>query len=359
MRSRVVAQARAAAVLATALDAPVAARCARALTATPRLDEVSAAGVPATLARPGGRGPYPAALVVNGVTARGRAHPLVRALAAGLARAGVLALVPDPAGLARGELTPPTLADACAAAEWLAARADARDGRVALLGISAGASLALLAAQSDELSGRVSVVAGTAPFARVREVARIATTGTYRAEGGLVRWRAGAFLGLVIARSLAGGLEPSPSRERLRAALLALPGGTTDPFAPVRAETGVLPGDAEAVRALLLNRDPERFDALYDALPTHLLTGLEALSPLPGAGRVRAPVELASAPRDAYFPLSESRALAAATGGRLTVTAALDHAVPRPLLRQARDLARFDAWLVRCLAAAAAAIMAP
>lgn len=357
MRSRGVAQARAAAVLATALDVPVAASCARALTPPPRLEEVSAAGVPATLARPGRPGPHPAALVVNGVTARGRGHPLVRALAAGLARAGLLALVPDPRGLARGELTPQTLADTRAAAAWLAATPDARGGRVALLGISAGASLALLAAQADGLAGRVSVVAGTAPYAHLRETARIATTGTYRSDDALVRWSARPFLGLVVARSLAGGLAPSTARERWRAALLALPDGVADPFAPLRTERGSLPADASAARALLLNRDPAGFDELVEALPGHLLAGLEALSPLPGAARVRAPVELASAPRDAYFPLAEARALAAATGGRLTVTATLDHAVPRPLARRARDVARFDGWLVRSLAAAAAAIM--
>jgi hypothetical protein len=353
MRSWPASQARAAVVLASALDVPLAVRCARALTGPVGVEEVDADGVEAVLVQPLAGGAHPAAVVVNGVTARGRAHPRVRGLAAGLARAGVVTLVPEPCGLARGELTPRTLADTVAAARWLAARPEARGGRVALLGISAGAALALLAAQDRGLAGRVSVVSGSAPYADLREVARIATTAAYRSRAGLVRWRASPFLGLVIARSLVGGLAPSAARERLRAALLALPDGTADPFAPLRAERATAPAeDAAAAREILLNRDPMRFDALYERLPPHLRAGLAALSPLPGAGAVHAPVELVSAPRDAYFPLDESRALVAATGGRLTVTATLDHAVPRPVARDLRDLARFLGWLVRTLDAA-------
>jgi hypothetical protein len=72
---------------------------------------------------------------------------------------------------------------------------------------------------------------------------------------------------------------------------------------------------------------------------------------------VRARVELASAPRDAYFPLGESQKLAAATGGRLTVTSTLDHAVPRPVAGDLRDLCRFGGWVVRSLGTAATGII--
>jgi hypothetical protein len=357
MRALLAAQARSAAALATALDVPVAARCVRALTPAPLLEEVRAAGVPSTLARPAGPGGRPAAVLLNGVTARGRAHPRVRALAEGLARAGLLVLVPDPAGLARGELTPATLADTLAASRWLAGHRDAAGGRVALLGISAGTSLALLAAEAEGLAGRVSVVAGTAPFADLREVARIATTATYRGHGRLLRWRAPSFLGLVIARSLVGGLAPGQDQERLRDLLLAEPDETRAPFAALAGVAAPRAPDAAAVCALLVNTSPERFDALYGELPPHLREGLAALSPLVGAGRVRARVELVSAPRDAYFPLGEARALAAATGGRLTVTTTLDHAVPRPVARDLRDLGRFGGWVARSLAAAATGII--
>jgi hypothetical protein len=104
---------------------------------------------------------------------------------------------------------------------------------------------------------------------------------------------------------------------------------------------------------LLRNRDPSRFDALYAKLPTQVRRDVAQLSPLRSAARLRAPVDLASAPRDKYFPPAESNALArAASGVHVTVTATLDHAVPRPSIRDLRDLFRFDGFVVRFLHAA-------
>ena len=54
---------------------------------------------------------------------------------------------------------------------------------------------------------------------------------------------------------------------------------------------------------------------------------LEELSPLAGEEKISVPVELATGPRDAYFPPSESYALErVAPQRRVTVTPALDHA---------------------------------
>ena len=110
------------------------------VTADPEPVELDIAGVPTTVMR-AGLGRKPALVFVNGVTARGRHHPDVRALASALARAGFLVLVPDPRGLARGELTERTLDDTVAVARAAAERPDAT-GSVALVGVSAGTSLA-------------------------------------------------------------------------------------------------------------------------------------------------------------------------------------------------------------------------
>jgi hypothetical protein len=101
---------------------------------------------------------------------------------------------------------------------------------------------------------------------------------------------------------------------------------------------------------LLANEDPERFDALYEALPEGVRTDLEALSPLAGEGRIRAPVEVATGPRDRYFPASESYELErVAPGRRVTVTRALDHARIDFSLGDAPAFASFDAFVVRAL----------
>ena len=75
---------------------------------------------------------------------------------------------------------------------------------------------------------------------------------------------------------------------------------------------------------------PTHFDELYAALPAEIRVDRRRrsrrCSPL---ARLRAPVELATAPRDRYFPVAESRALVAASPYvRLTVTSLLAHATP-------------------------------
>ena len=252
----------------------------------------------------------------------------------------------------RCEITERTLAAAVAVGCAAADRRETREGRVGLLGVSIGASLALLAAEDERLAGRVSAVSGVAPCTNFVNVIRLATTGTYPSGGALEEYPVPPFLGLVVARSLAGAL-PDGDRELLRSTLVAVQPDAADPLAPLRdvprdslSKTGL------AVVDLLMNRDARRFDRLYSCLTPELRAVLTRLSPLAGVGRLRASAELASAPRDKYFPAAESYALAGATSGvRVTVTSALAHADPAIAMRDMRDLARFWAFATRTLRA--------
>src|SRR6266542_3047140 len=108
----------------------------------------------------------------------------------------------------------------------------------------------------------------------------------------------------------------------------------------------------DAVVGLLANRDPRRFEVLYARLPSTSRAAIVRLSPLAGARRLEAPVLLASAPHDDYFPLQESRALAGAAEGTevsVTTTTALSHVLPDPSLGSIHDLLRFDGFTIRVL----------
>ena len=64
------------------------------------------------------------------------------------------------------------------------------------------------------------------------------------------------------------------------------------------------------------------------------------------------PIELATSPRDDYFPVVESRSLArAAPHVRVTVTESLSHALPEPSLGGMGATLSFDGWVVRSLRA--------
>jgi pimeloyl-ACP methyl ester carboxylesterase len=333
-RSWTAAQLRAVAVLSTTEQTPVLAWTVRALTHEPRVEEAFVGGAPSTVVRPGtGDGPWPAVVFVNGATRAGRHHEKVQRLARGLARAGFLVVVPDLPGLRLGEITLKTRNATIRAARATADRTDVRNRQIALYGVSVGATLALLAAESPALSGRVTVIGGEAPWVDLERIIRLATTGFYNGE----RYETDPYVQLAIARSLA-----APGRPRLLAQLEAIDDDDPRPLSRLR-------GRQPLVR-LLLNRDPARFDGLYARLPERTRRGVELLSPIRRAGRLRMRIELATAPHDKYFPPAESRALArAAPDVHVTVTSTLDHAVPNLSAGELADLARFDGFVVRFL----------
>ena len=346
------AQARAVMVISSVLDVPVLTPAVEAAGGDPRLSEVHVAGNPSLVVKPAGEGPWPAILLVNGTVPEGRKLPAVRNLAEGFARAGYLVVVPDLPGLTEDRVTPQTADAATRAALEISGSPAADNGKVALVGVSTGATLSLLAAEDPTLRGKVSLVAGVAPYATIKTVLSVATTGHYRrSDGGLARYEATPFLSYVVARSLVATLPPGEDRRTLSAELETTGRESPHPLSGLRSrQTGDLGPDARSIVGLLANRDPERFDALYAALPEETRHDLEELSPLAGAGRIRVPVELATGPHDKYFPPSQSYALErVAPRRRVTVTAALDHAKLDVSPEDIPAFATFDGFVVRSL----------
>jgi pimeloyl-ACP methyl ester carboxylesterase len=354
-RSWTAAQLRAVAVLSTTEKTPVLAWTVRAVTHEPRVEETFVGGAPSTVVRPGkGDGPWPAVVFVNGATRAGRHHEKVQRLARGLARAGFLVVVPDLPGLPLGEITLQTAEATVRAARATADRADVRHRQIALYGVSVGATLALLAAESPALRGRVTVIGGEAPWVDLERVIRLATTGFYDGE----RYETDPYVQLAIARSLAAGLAPGGGRSQLLGALESVDDDDPVPLGGLKAAR--YRGHVATLVRLLLNREPRRFATLYARLSARERAAVVALSPLVEASRLQMPVELATAPHDKYFPPAESRALArAAPDVDVTVTSTLDHAVPSFSFGDLADLARFDGFVVRFLRSAVRSTRAP
>jgi pimeloyl-ACP methyl ester carboxylesterase len=342
-------QAQAATVLGATLGLPGTNVLAR-LSKAPVVTEATLAGTAGTIVRPGGPPPWPALVFVNGATPDGRAHPMVLRLSEALARSGRLVHIPDLPGIAGGELSPATLAASIA---YVEAVADAVEGRVALAGVSVGASLALLTASDPRLADRITVVACVAPYSDMANVMLLATTGMYRRDGRFEPYPVPPYLWVGLARSVTAILPRGPGIESLNAELRAIDPATADP--PARfsdrsyAELGP---DAAGVLALLTNRDPARFADLYAALPEYVRSTVDALSPVRAAPGLRATVEIVTAPRDRYFPVAESRALVETSPlVRLTVTSLLAHATPRLHPRYLAELGQLNGFFVRALAA--------
>jgi pimeloyl-ACP methyl ester carboxylesterase len=346
------AQARAVVVISSVLDAPVLTPAVEAVGEEPRFSDARVAGNPSLVVRPAGEGPWPAIFLVNGTVPEGRKLPEVRNLAEGFARAGYLVVVPDLPGLEEDRITPQTLDATTQIAREISGGPDTEGGKVALVGVSTGATLALLAAEDPALSGRVSVVAGVAPYSNIKTVLNVATTGHYRrSDGELASYEATPFLSYVAARSLVAALPPGEDKRTLSAELEGAGRGSQDPLSGLRSrQMGDLGADARSVVGLLANRDQERFDSLYADLPDEVRHDLEELSPLAGTEQISVPVELATGPRDKYFPPSQSYRLERiAPEIRVTVTGALDHARLDVSLGDIPAFATFDAFVVRSL----------
>ncbi|MBA2712731.1 MAG: hypothetical protein H0U55_04130 [Rubrobacteraceae bacterium] len=351
------AQARAVVVISSVLDAPVLTPAVRATSGDPRLSDARVAGNPSLVARPAGEGPWPAVFIVNGTVPEGRKLPAVRRLAEGFARAGYLVVVPDLPGLTEDRITPRTVDAATQVAREVSARPEAEGGEVALVGVSTGATLALLLAENPTLGGDVSLVAGVAPYSNIKTVLSVAPTGHYRrSDGELVRYEAVPFLSYVIARSMVAALPPGGDRRTLATEIESVGRENPDPLHDLRSRrTDDLGPEARSGVRLLANRDPERFDDLYAALPDEVRHDLEELSPLPGEGRIGVPVELATGPHDKYFPPSESyRFERVAPERRVTVTGALDHAELNVSPGDLPAFLAFDGFVIRSLRTARA-----
>jgi putative flippase GtrA/acetyl esterase/lipase len=302
-------------VMASTARIPLLTPLIRLLTEEPRVEAAIVGGVRVTLVQPRADEARGTIVFLNGGTRLGCNHPAVQRLVRGMGRAGCLVVAPELPGLKDGELTPATLDAAVEAAA--AAAATAPTGQIVLVGVSAGASLALLAAADPALEGRVSKVVAIAPWAELEAIVRMATTGFY---DGAPR-------------------ETTPLVRHFVASSL-------------RAAAGP---DCRAVDDLLANRDPQHFDALRADLPTEIDAVLEQLSPLGAAGRLDMSVELVSAADDGYFPLAEAEKLAAVLPhARLTVTSLLDHVRLRPSARM-RDIVRFTRFTARSFGAAVGA----
>ena len=319
----------------------------------PRRHDAVLADVPVTIVSPAGAPPWPALVFMNGATPDGRTHPMVLRLSTALARTGHLVFIPDLPGIAGGELSPTTLATAIAFAREATAESEVAQGRVALAGVSIGASLALLVAADPKVAGDVSAIVGVAPYSDLAKVMRLATTGTYPDGSESGPYPVPPYLAVGLARSLAAMLPPTATAVALCEELR-----NVDPDSPTALEfreDGFRAAGDEAMTLfrLLSNRDPARFDDLYAALPTEIRSTVVALSPLNAAPRLRAPVEIATAPRDRYFPVAESRALVAASPYvRLTVTSPLAHATPRLSPRYLAELGQLNGFFVRSLSRA-------
>jgi pimeloyl-ACP methyl ester carboxylesterase len=340
---------RALILLTLVLDIPVLRRLVCRFTGKPVVGSIEVGDFTSHLVQPRGRGPWPTYLFVNGAHPDRRREPVVDRLLEGLARAGYQVLAPDPPGLSEGRIGPETLETLVRVIEVSRGLPSTRSGRVAVLGVSTGASLALLAASDPRISNSLSVVVSVTPYADLEKILALATTQTYPLEPPPDRSRHEVtdLLRASVVRSMVATLPDAIERARLETEI------EPDPIAAIAGVRGYSP-DAMAIVRLLTNESAEDFKTCFAALPETVRAHVHALSPSTTCRNIRAPVELVVPPDDLYFPRAEVESLARSIGRcRLTVTPTLDHTRPSVTVRRLGSLFGFGRFVLRGLRAAA------
>ncbi|MDP2328105.1 MAG: hypothetical protein Q8M79_08450 [Dehalococcoidia bacterium] len=280
----------------------------------------------------------PGIVVCLGVVPFGVDHPQVARLGEALARAGFAALLYWSPAMRDLRLDAGDAVNFARAYGWLVEQPYIDPARSGLLGTCVGGAFALIAASDPLIRDRVVFVAAFAPYSSMWTFARDIASATRMDGDARVPWQVDQLTRNVFIRSVTDGLTPD-EQARVRAAV-------EDPTQALAPDG--LSGDGAAVYRLLTAGDFDETVLALEALPAALRQRLDALSPLPAATEITAPMIVFAHDRsDLVIPVSQSRQLQRALTGRAGVHYTefdlFQHATPRslPVFRLARELVRF------------------
>lgn len=268
----------------------------------------------------------PAIVVAHGFTHEGAADPRLQALCRRLARAGFVVVAPEFDEMRQYRLGTGDQADLEAVVAGLGAHPAIDAGRVGLMAFSFGSAPALIGLARPPLRDAVSFAVIFGGYFDLKRTFKYVLTGAYDGFGhhgrlpvptvGDDRWK---FL-----RGNLAMIPPSPTAHVLEDAAarrVADPAAVVDVRACSEAE--------RAAFALIENRDPVRFDALYAAAAPFVDAWVQRLSPVHTAHTIRAQLILIHSYTDQKTPFIESiamsRGVPAAPPPSLTLLNAFAH----------------------------------
>jgi dienelactone hydrolase len=294
--------------------------------------------------RPATAGPHPGVVVCLGVVPFDIDHPQVPILGEALARSGLAALLYWSPHMRDFRLDPEDIENIALAYERLVEQPYADESRSGLLGTCVGGSFALMAAAHPAIRDRVAFVAAFAPYASLHTLGRDIASASHMDGDRREPWTVDPLTRKVFAHSVTARL-PAAEAAALRDGF--------DNGAEIPAYS--LSTDGRAVLAFLTtSSDFQQAELAMTGLPQEIRTGFTDLSPLNYLPDIHAPSIAISHDRDdQVIPVSESRQLKSALGGRpglhYAEFAMFQHADPtkRKLspLALAAQLSKFYLWL--------------
>jgi acetyl esterase/lipase len=220
-------------------------------------------------------GRHPALLITLGIDPASADDPRVVRLLSGLARNGIVAGLVTSPNLNQGRLTADAADLLVMAYNDVANQPGVLPDHVGLVGLSAGGSLALIAAADPRIADKVRFVEAVGAYDSLTSLARSVVTRTQVQGGRVIPW------------------QPTPLAQE------AVQSNIAELLPPA------------AVAALLASTDVQSFNAALASLSQSQRAQLDALSPSTFLNVIRAPVFLMVDRSDTFVPPAESMSIAA------------------------------------------------
>ena len=251
--------------------------------------------------------PHPAIIVSLGVSPAGRNDKRVVRLGEGLARMGIVTLVPYSQNLVNKTLTRREIDFTVEAFRYLERHPAVAPEKIGYLGVCVGSSLALLAAQDQRISDRVNFVSWFGGYYQLEDLLVSVATKSYGQDGQRVAWNPDQLTREVAVRRSVrfadeadwGTLEPAILHRW----------DLTEEQLSALSPTGRL------VHQFFRQTDPERAYAILDQMPPEAQGVFRVLSPATNLDRLRTRVFVMDDIGDELIPYVHSRRLAEALEG--------------------------------------------
>ncbi|MFH1141096.1 MAG: hypothetical protein V1724_05405 [Chloroflexota bacterium] len=255
---------------------------------------------------PAGGGKHPAVVLFFGVIPAGRDDPRVVNLAGGLARSGMVVLMPWSEVMATSYRLDPQAVDLLVGAfQYLEGQPAVDSSRIGLAGFCVGASFAALAAEDARIRDRVAYVNSFGGYYDAKDLL-VAIASRTRSYGEVSEpWTPRDDSQKVFKVHLLEGLPDATEREKLARAFQE--GGKLE-----QVEMAALSENGQAVYQLLSGVTRHQAVALLDSLPPAFLEDLQRISPSTRIGDLKATVLIMHDREDTAVPATESRRMAEA-----------------------------------------------
>lgn len=279
------------------------------LTPPPRRDDFSfdypMGTVDGRIYSPGsGGGRHGALILILGARPVDLDDPTVNRFAEGLARVGLVAMIPASSGLEAGRITPEEVDAVMGEVELLRARADVDPARVGILGFSVGGSVAIQAAADPRLVDKLILVNAFGSYGDATDLVRAVSTRSLEYAGVDQAWEPNPLTRWVIARQLVDTL-PDP-RDRDVLDRLYLQGDET-----ARDDVPTMTPVGRAALGLLDGLPPAETEQALAMMPPATIARLHGISPAAVLDRVQAHLFIMHDIGDHFVPFTESRRMAA------------------------------------------------